>query len=117
MRCALRGTRRLLSIFFVPVMRSKSKLAVVPVFGFALLLASTALAQTAAPWPEADHLFHSDPRWLGGDPAFSVGKAASTRPWTCSIPPSVIFRAKRTIAMPPPGAPPPEATSKPPAIP
>jgi len=58
--------------FFVPVMRSKTKLAVVRLFGAALLLAFTALAQTAAPWPEADRLFHSDPRWLGADAAFSV---------------------------------------------
>jgi len=58
--------------FFVPVMRSKTKLAVVRVFGAALLLAFTALAQTAAPWPEADRLFHSDPHWLGADAAFSV---------------------------------------------
>jgi hypothetical protein len=27
---------------------------------------------TAAPWPEADALFHRDPRWLGGDAAVSV---------------------------------------------
>jgi hypothetical protein len=30
------------------------------------------LAQTATAWPEADRLFHADPRWLGGDAAFSV---------------------------------------------
>ncbi len=24
------------------------------------------------PWPEADRLFHADPRWLGGDDAFSI---------------------------------------------
>jgi len=29
-------------------------------------------AQQAAPWPEADKLFHQDPRWLGADAAFSV---------------------------------------------
>jgi len=28
--------------------------------------------QTAAAWPEADKLFHSDPRWLGADAAYSV---------------------------------------------
>src|SRR5208282_6632981 len=40
---------------------------------FALIgIASTALAQTATPWPEADKLFHSDPRWLGADAAFSI---------------------------------------------
>jgi len=26
----------------------------------------------ATPWPEADALFHQDPRWLGGDDAYSV---------------------------------------------
>jgi hypothetical protein len=26
----------------------------------------------AAPWPEADALFHQDPRWLGADDAYSV---------------------------------------------
>src|SRR5215467_7748298 len=36
------------------------------------LLAMTAHAQTAAPWPEADCIFRSDPRWLGADAAFSV---------------------------------------------
>jgi len=29
-------------------------------------------AQTATPWHEADKLFHTDPRWLGADAAFSV---------------------------------------------
>jgi hypothetical protein len=38
----------------------------------AWLLASALLAQTAAPWPEADRLFRADPRWLGADAAFSV---------------------------------------------
>lgn len=27
---------------------------------------------TASPWPEADALFHNDPRWLGGDDAYSI---------------------------------------------
>ena len=31
-----------------------------------------ALAPRAEPWPEADRLFHADPRWLGADAAFSV---------------------------------------------
>jgi hypothetical protein len=31
-----------------------------------------AIAQTGTAWPEADRLFHSDPRWLGADAAFSV---------------------------------------------
>ncbi len=29
-------------------------------------------APLAAPWPEADRLFHRDPRWLGGDAAISI---------------------------------------------
>src|SRR5271156_1316388 len=75
LRCAVRGTRGLLSrriYFFVPVMRSKTGLALVRFFGAALLLVFTALAQTAAPWLEADRLFHSGPHWLGADAAFSV---------------------------------------------
>jgi hypothetical protein len=36
------------------------------------LLTLTAFAQTGTPWPEADRIFHSDPRWLGADAAFSV---------------------------------------------
>jgi hypothetical protein len=56
----------------VRVMRSKTKFAVARVFAAVLLLAVNSLAQTAAPWPEVDRLFHSDPRWLGGDAAFSV---------------------------------------------
>jgi hypothetical protein len=31
-----------------------------------------AAAQPGKPWPEADKLFHSDPRWLGADGAYSV---------------------------------------------
>jgi len=33
---------------------------------------AVASAQTATAWPEADKLFHSDPRWLGADGAFSI---------------------------------------------
>lgn len=39
---------------------------------FALGIASAAVAQTGTAWPEADKLFHSDPRWLGADGAFSI---------------------------------------------
>ena len=38
----------------------------------ALVLAANGLAQTGTAWPEADKLFHSDPRWLGADAAYSV---------------------------------------------
>lgn len=31
-----------------------------------------ASAQMGSAWPEADKLFHSDPRWLGSDAAFSI---------------------------------------------
>ncbi len=39
---------------------------------FAIAIASFAVAQTGTPWPEADKLFHTDPRWLGADAAFSI---------------------------------------------
>jgi hypothetical protein len=39
---------------------------------FAIAITPFAAAQTGAPWPEADKLFHSDPLWLGADGAFSV---------------------------------------------
>jgi hypothetical protein len=38
----------------------------------AISIGSLAAAQTGTPWPEADKLFHSDPRWLGADGAYSV---------------------------------------------
>jgi hypothetical protein len=38
----------------------------------AMCLSSVAVAQTGAAWPEADKLFHSDPRWLGADGAYSI---------------------------------------------
>lgn len=42
---------------------------------FILCLATVnieATAQSATSWPEADKLFHRDPRWLGSDAAFSI---------------------------------------------
>jgi len=39
---------------------------------FAICIGSPAAAQAGTPWPEADKLFHSDPRWLGADGAYSV---------------------------------------------
>jgi len=39
---------------------------------FAIGVSSFAPAQTAMPWPEADELFHSDPRWLAADGTYSV---------------------------------------------
>jgi Domain of unknown function (DUF4185) len=41
-------------------------------FFLALAIAPAAAAQTGTAWPEADKLFHSDPRWLGSDAAFSI---------------------------------------------
>jgi hypothetical protein len=38
----------------------------------ALRVPSTVLAQTGVAWPKADKLFHSDPRWLGADGAYSI---------------------------------------------
>jgi len=38
----------------------------------ALRAPSTANGQAGVAWPEADKLFHSDPRWLGSDAAFSI---------------------------------------------
>jgi len=38
----------------------------------ALWIAAASFAQTGEAWPEADKLFHSDPRWLGSDAAFSI---------------------------------------------
>lgn len=36
---------------------------------------------TGAAWPEADALFHSDPRWLGGDAAYTVELAPGRILW------------------------------------
>jgi hypothetical protein len=47
-------------------------LCLLSILFFAIGIASFAAAQTATPWPEADKLFHSDPRWLGADGAFSI---------------------------------------------
>jgi Domain of unknown function (DUF4185) len=38
-------------------------------------------AYTAQAWPEADALFHQDPRWLGADGAFSVDLGAGRVLW------------------------------------
>lgn len=40
-----------------------------------------ASAQTATAWPEADKLFHSDPRWLGADGAFSIDLGSDRVLW------------------------------------
>jgi hypothetical protein len=34
--------------------------------------ASPAYPQESAPWPAADLLFRAEPRWLGGDAAYSI---------------------------------------------
>ncbi len=50
-------------------MRLRPSLGCLIVLG---LLPFLCAAQTATAWPEADRLFRTDPRWLGGDGAFSV---------------------------------------------
>jgi hypothetical protein len=35
----------------------------------------------AEPWPEADRLFHQDPRWLGSDDAYSVALSGDRTLW------------------------------------
>jgi hypothetical protein len=44
-------------------------------------LAGASPKATAAAWPEADALFHADPRWLGGDVAYSVDLGAGRVLW------------------------------------
>jgi hypothetical protein len=41
-------------------------------FFLTIATATVAIAQMGTAWPEADKLFHSDPRWLGADGAFSI---------------------------------------------
>src|SRR5258708_19370285 len=38
-------------------------------------------ATTAARWPEADAIFHRDPRWLGADAAFTVALGGDRILW------------------------------------
>jgi hypothetical protein len=40
-----------------------------------------ALRVTAVAWPEADAMFHRDPRWLGGDDAYSIDLGAGRVAW------------------------------------
>ena len=44
----------------------------IAIFLMAMHFEADVIAQTGAAWPEADKLFHSDPRWLGADAAFSI---------------------------------------------
>src|SRR5438477_11118578 len=53
-----------------------------------LLLASASCHSETAPpadkgasWPEADRLFHQDPRWLGADAAYSIDLGAERSLW------------------------------------
>ena len=52
---------------------------------FALLLLACQSSPTsvgkAEAWPEADRLFHADPRWLGGDSAYSIDLGANRVLW------------------------------------
>jgi hypothetical protein len=43
--------------------------------------AGDAPAVTAGNWPEADALFHADPRWLGGDGAYTVDLGSDRTLW------------------------------------
>ena len=52
--------------------RFKLLIQVLRLAGDLIRLSGMGFAQTGPPWPEADTLFHSDPRWLGADGAFSV---------------------------------------------
>jgi Domain of unknown function (DUF4185) len=54
-------------LYWLDCMRLLSSILLV-----AVALSLTAAAQRARPWPEADRLFRSDPRWLGSDGAFSI---------------------------------------------
>lgn len=38
-------------------------------------------ASPARPWPEAEALFHQEPRWLGGDAALSIDLGDGRRAW------------------------------------
>jgi hypothetical protein len=47
----------------------------------AIGIAWPAAAQTGAAWPEADKIFHTDPRWLGADGAYSIDLGDSRVLW------------------------------------
>ena len=42
------------------------------IFFLTIATATVAIAQIGTAWPDADRLFHSDPRWLGADAAYSI---------------------------------------------
>lgn len=44
-------------------------------------MAPQAITIKATPWPEADALFRKDPRWLGGDDAYSIDLGAGRVLW------------------------------------
>lgn len=62
-------------------MRSLAILSLALVFGCTCHEASPDLEATAASWPAADRLFHAEPRWLGGDAAFSVDLGGGRSLW------------------------------------
>jgi hypothetical protein len=64
--------------------RSPLPLAVVLALGLACTPAAQsppAPAITATQWPEADALFHKDPRWLGADSAYSISLDSQRTLW------------------------------------
>src|SRR3954468_10697696 len=59
-----------------------------PSLAMALLLATSSCGAEGMPpstggtsWPEADRLFHQDPRWLGADAAYSIDLGAERSLW------------------------------------
>jgi hypothetical protein len=56
----------------------------VSALSFTIGIATFGAAQTGVPWPEADKLFHSDPRWLGADGAYSIDLGNGRVLWTFS---------------------------------
>ncbi len=62
----------------------RHRLCSVSALFFTIGIAAIGTAQTGAPWPEADRLFHSDPRWLGADGAYSIDLGNGRVLWTFS---------------------------------
>lgn len=61
--------------------RTRGGIAVLPLLCACAGPAPDPAAFTAAAWPAADGLFRQDPRWLGGDAAYSVELGGDRRLW------------------------------------
>jgi hypothetical protein len=59
------------------VRRSSLAFALIPL----LACAGDVPPVTASSWPEADRLFHADPRWLGADGAYTVDLGGERTLW------------------------------------